>query len=53
MNANGFWSEDNGKFVKYKYAEGKEAELLRTYYMLEYNSLIDKLHVNRKLFPTP
>ena len=53
MNANGYWSMDQGKFVKYKEAEGEEKELLETYYMLEYNSLIDHLHTNQKLFPSP
>lgn len=53
MNANGYWSEDKGKFVRYKLASGEEAVLLRTYYMLEYNAVIDTEYTNRKLFPLP
>jgi hypothetical protein len=34
-------------------AKGEEKELLDTYYMLEYNSLIDHEHTNQKLFPSP
>ncbi len=53
INANGFWSAEQGKFIKYRDAKGEEKELLDTYYMLEYNSLIDHEHTNQKLFPSP
>ena len=53
INANGFWSAEQGKFIKYRNAKGEEKELLDTYYMLEYNSLIDHEHTNQKLFPSP
>ena len=51
LNANGYWSQDHGRFIRYREAKGDEYELLRIYNILEYNAVIDTEHVNRKLFP--
>lgn len=42
MNSMGYYSKEQEKFIKYKDAKGKEAELLNKYAILQYNSLFDK-----------
>lgn len=42
MNSWGYYSKTNQKFVEYGKAEGKEAEVLKEYRMMQYNSLFDK-----------
>lgn len=51
MNANGFYSSDNGKFMTYDEAEGKEAEWLERYRILQYNSIFDEDNRSDVFFP--
>ena len=51
MNANGYWSESEGRFLPYKEASGDEYDILHLYSVLEYNNVIDVKYTNRKLFP--
>ena len=42
MNSWGYYSRKNKKFMDYDKAEGTEAEILKEYRMMQYNSLFDK-----------
>lgn len=42
MNFWGFYSTSQHKFLNYKWADGKEKELLEEYKMLEHNSIFDR-----------
>lgn len=53
MNANGFYSLTQGRFVAYKEATGDEKEILNLYNQLEYNCMFDPDGRNEILFPLP
>jgi phosphoglycerol transferase MdoB-like AlkP superfamily enzyme len=42
MNAYGYYSASQGKFLTYDEAEGKEADFIEQYRILEYNSIFDE-----------
>ncbi len=50
MNANGFYSMENGEYLPFDMASEKEEKWLKRYEMLQYNSLFDNKNRNRKLF---
>lgn len=51
MNANGYYSIIENKFLSYNQAKGKEADILNMYYQLEYNNIFDNKNRNNILFP--
>lgn len=51
MNYWGFYSTSQKRFLDYKYAEGKEKELLSDYRMMQYNSIFDRKNRNSYFFP--
>lgn len=50
LNAFGYYSEENGKFISIDEAEGKEKELLNQYAGLQYNNLKDVKNRSKTLF---
>jgi len=52
MNAFGYYSNEKGTIIPYEEAEGKEAEALNQYRILQYNSLFDEDHRSQVFFPT-
>lgn len=52
MNAFGYYSKTRETFIPYEEAEGKEAEILELYRILQYNSLFDKENRSQVFFPT-
>lgn len=58
MNTYGYYSVSKGRFLAYRYADGQEAEALKTYAVLQYNALFDseersKLFFGRYIEETP
>ena len=52
MNAFGYYSKEKGTFIPYDEAEGKEADMLNLYRILQYNCLFDKDNRSQVFFPT-
>jgi phosphoglycerol transferase MdoB-like AlkP superfamily enzyme len=52
LNAFGYYSKDCGTIIPYDEAEGKEAEMLNLYRILQYNCLFDKGNRSQIFFPT-
>lgn len=48
----GYYSKTRKAFIPYEEAEGKEAEILELYRILQYNSLFDKENRSQVFFPT-
>lgn len=53
INANGYYSVENGCFLPFAGASGEEKAWLNQYEMLQYNNLFDKKNLNSILFPLP
>ncbi len=51
INANGFYSPASGCFLPFEDANEAEQQWLWTYEALQYNSIFDKAHQNKVLFP--
>ena len=51
MNSRGYYSKENGGFVHYSDAAGKEKEWLKKYRILQYNNLFDKKNRSSYFFP--
>ena len=51
VNANGFYSLANECYLPFSEADEEEQKWLETYEELQYNSLFDKRHRNKVLFP--
>lgn len=51
MNSRGYYSKTEGGFVHYSDATGEEAEWLKKYRILQYNSMFDKKHRSSYFFP--
>lgn len=51
INANGFYSPASGCFLPFEEANEAEQQWLWTYEALQYNSIFDKAHQNKILFP--
>lgn len=51
INANGYYSIENGCYLTFDQAGEEEAEWLKLYEMLQYNSTFDKANRNETLFP--
>lgn len=51
MNDMGYYSLDKGGFISFDEAEGEEAEWLRDYEFLQYNSLFDAKNRSEVFFP--
>jgi phosphoglycerol transferase MdoB-like AlkP superfamily enzyme len=51
MNSRGYYSKTQGHFIHYEDASGEEAEWLKQYRILQYNSLFDKKNRNEYFFP--
>lgn len=51
MNAFGYYSKTKNEFIPYEEAEGKEAEMLELYQILQYNSLFDEENRSQIFFP--
>ena len=52
MNAFGYYSKENEAFIPYEEAEGKEADALNRYRILQYNCLFDEKNRSQIFFPT-
>ena len=51
INAKGYFSLASGRYLNFGDAEGVEKEWLEKYEVLQYNSIFDKKHRNKILFP--
>lgn len=52
INANGFYSPENGGFVSFDDANEEESRWLNLYEVLQYNNIFDKKQKNEALFPS-
>ena len=52
MNAFGYYSKEKDAFIPYDEADGKEAEMLNLYRILQYNCLFDENNRSQVFFPT-
>ena len=50
MNSQGYYSVEQGRFVPYSQAEGKEAEALNEYFTVQYNNLFDHKNADETFF---
>ena len=51
INSRGYYSKEAGKFLHLEEAEGEEAEWIRRYRILQYNSMFDKKGRSSLFFP--
>lgn len=51
MNAYGYFSKSQNRFIPYEDAKGKEAEMLDAYNILQYNSMFDEKNRSEVFFP--
>jgi len=51
INARGYYSIENGRFIHLNEATGEEKKWLEKYQMLQYNNMFDKKNRNKDLFP--
>lgn len=51
MNSRGYYSKEQGGFIHYNQATGKEKEFLNNYEVLQYNDMFDKNHKSKVFFP--
>lgn len=51
INARGYYSKSQGKFIHVEDAEGEEAEWIRNYEILQYNQMFDRRDRSSQFFP--
>ena len=51
INSRGYYSKEKGGFLHISEAEGKEAEWIRQYHILQYNSMFDRFKRSDFFFP--
>ncbi len=51
VNARGYYSKQKGRYIHIEDADGEEADWLRDYEMLQYNSMFDKKNRSGVFFP--
>lgn len=50
MNSRAFYSKSQGEFLHYFEAQGKDADLLNQYNILQYNNMFEKKKTRIKIF---
>ena len=51
INARGYYSKTEGKFIHIEEAQGEEAEWIRDYEILQYNNMFDRKGKSEVFFP--